>query len=250
MIFGYARVSTADQNHQLQLDALQAAGVDEVITDTISGGKKERPGLDRLLDKAREGDVIVVWRLDRLARSLSNLLQLVETLQARGIALKSLHEEINTASANGRLMLHLFGALGEFEKSLILERSAAGLASAKAEGRVGGRPPALSPEQQAMIRSLHRSGEIPAKALWEQFGISRPTFYRIVGGNSPAAQVSDKEELAGLLRKAIDNWTPHAPRNWLGKYGSLKTNGETPEAKEYARLRLLATFPAQTEDKE
>lgn len=180
MIFGYARVSTVDQNHQLQIDALQAAGVDEIITDTISGGKKERPGLDRLLDKAREGDTVVVWRLDRLARSLSNLIQLVETLKGRGIGLRSLHEEINTNTANGRLMFHLFGALGEFEKSLILERTVAGLAAARADGRVGGRPPALNPEQSAMVRSLHGTGETSVRALCEQFGISRMTLYRII----------------------------------------------------------------------
>ncbi|MGL6010208.1 MAG: recombinase family protein, partial [Shewanella oncorhynchi] len=107
MKLGYARVSTNSQDHQLQVDALNAAGVDEIITDTISGSSKKREGLDRLLDKAREGDTIVVWRLDRLGRSLSHLIQLVEQLKARGIGFKSLQEEINTDTANGMFFFHM-----------------------------------------------------------------------------------------------------------------------------------------------
>lgn len=179
MIFGYCRVSTQDQTHDLQLDALKAAGVDEIITDTISGGAASRPGLDRLLDKAREGDTIVVWRLDRLARSLSHLIALVEQLKERGIALKSLHEDINTGTANGRLILHIFGALAQFEKELTHERVMSGLAAAKAKGKTGGRPPALTEEQKRMIQTLADDG-ISRETLATQFNVSRATIFRVL----------------------------------------------------------------------
>lgn len=177
MIFGYARVSTHEQDHALQLDALHKAGVEEVVTDTISGTKRERPGLDRLLDKVRAGDSIVVWRLDRLARSLTNLLELVDTLNKKGVSIRSLHEDINTASANGRLILHIFGALGEFEAALVKERTMAGLQAARAQGRKGGRKPSLNPEQRRMVRSLIKDG-VPKTDICKQFGISRAALYR------------------------------------------------------------------------
>jgi DNA invertase Pin-like site-specific DNA recombinase len=177
MIFGYARVSTAEQDNAMQMTALNNAGVDEIISDKMSGTKKDRPGLERLLDKAREGDVIVVWRLDRLGRSMSNLLELVALLSERNITLKSLHENIDFSTANGRLQLHLFMMLAEFERSLLQERVMAGLAQAKAEGRVGGRPKSMTEEQLAMAKALveagHSKGEIA-----KQMNISRSTLYR------------------------------------------------------------------------
>lgn len=183
MIFGYARVSTYEQDHTLQLDALHKAGVEEVITDTMSGTKRDRPGLTRLLDKVREGDVIVVWRLDRLARSLSNLLELVDTLNKKGVSLRSLHEEINTASANGRLILHIFGALGEFEASLVKERTTAALIAARERGRKGGRKPALTEEQRRMARAMIKDG-IPKSDVAKHFGISRAALYRNLEGDT------------------------------------------------------------------
>lgn len=180
MIFGYARVSTSQQDHALQLDALKAAGVDEVITDTMTGTKTDRPGLDRLLDKAREGDTVVVWRLDRLARSMTNLLALVDTLQRRGVHLRSLHEEINTSTANGRLLLQFFGMMAEFEASLLKERTIAGLAAAKEQGRVGGRPRVMSDEQIAMASSLIAAGHNKTNVA-KQLGVSRATLYRNLG---------------------------------------------------------------------
>lgn len=177
MIFGYARVSTHEQDHSLQLDALKAAGVEEVITDTISGTTKSRPGLERLLDKIREGDTIVVWRLDRLARSLSNLLELVDTLAKKGVAIRSLHEDINTGTANGRLILQIFGALGEFEAALVKERTMAGLEAARAQGRKGGRKKSLTPEQVRMAKVLIADG-VPKTQVADQMNVSRATLYR------------------------------------------------------------------------
>lgn len=177
MIFGYARVSTADQNHQLQLDALDRRGVDEVITDTMTGSKKDRPGLNRLLDKARAGDTIVIWRFDRLARSTIDLLNLVDDLTKRGIHLESLHEGLSTAGATGRLMLTMFGALAEFERALMMERVAAGVEAAKAKGKTGGRPKSLTPDQIRMARDLVNAGHSKS-AVAENLGVSRATLYR------------------------------------------------------------------------
>ncbi|APU00784.1 DNA-invertase [Aeromonas phage Asp37] len=177
MIFGYARVSTNDQDHQLQLDALNKHGVDEVLTDTMTGSKRDRPGLNRLLDKAREGDTIVIWRFDRLARSTIDLLNLVEELTKKGIHLVSLHEGISTTGATGKLMLTMFGALAEFERNLLIERTMAGIESAKAQGRVGGRPKSLTTEQIAMAKDLVAAGYGKAEVA-SQMGVSRATLYR------------------------------------------------------------------------
>lgn len=177
MIFGYARVSTNDQDHALQLDALNKHGVDEIITDTMTGTKRDRPGLDRLLDKAREGDQVVVWRLDRLARSTVDLLALVETFKQRGIGIKSLHEDISTTGASGKLVLTMFAAIAEFEAALLKERTMAGLAAAKAKGRVGGRPKSMTPEQIAMASDLVKAGH-PKSEVAAMMQVSRATLYR------------------------------------------------------------------------
>ncbi|MGL5285916.1 MAG: recombinase family protein [Aeromonas sp.] len=185
MIFGYARVSTTQQDPTLQIDALTAVGVDEIITDQISGTRRERPGLDRLLDKAREGDVVVVWRLDRLARSMKDLLELVETLKTKGVGLRSLHEDINTTTANGMLILHIFAALAQFEAALLKERTLAGLQAARAQGRIGGRKPALTPEQVKMVRAMQSAG-ISKMEICRQMGVARATLYRHLEKNSDA----------------------------------------------------------------
>lgn len=178
MLIGYARVSTADQNADLQLRALNAAGVERTFTDQgVSGSRASRPELDRCLDTLREGDVLCVWRLDRLARSLRNLLDLVELLSQRGVHLRSLTESIDTSSASGRLVLSVFGALAEFERELIRERTAAGLEAARARGARIGRPAAVTRDQLAQARTLvaggHRVGDV-AKTL----GVGRSTLYR------------------------------------------------------------------------
>lgn len=145
MLIGYARVSTTEQNVGLQLDALHAANVEQVFTDEgVSGSVSSRPELDRCIAHLRSGDTLVVWRLDRLARSLKNLLELVESLSARGIHLRSLTEAIDTSSASGRLILSVFGALAEFERSLIIERTQAGLTAARLRRAKIGRPVAMS----------------------------------------------------------------------------------------------------------
>ncbi|CPS14526.1 recombinase family protein [Mycobacteroides abscessus] len=183
MLIGYARVSTVEQSTDLQLDALNAAGVEQVFTDEgVSGSMSSRPELDKCLAMSRAGDTLVVWRLDRLARSLRNLLELVESLSNRGIHLRSLTEAIDTSSASGRLVLSVFGALAEFERSLIIERTQAGLSAARLRGAKIGRPVAMSAGQVEHARTLvsagHRVGDV-ARTL----GVGRSTLYRMLGSS-------------------------------------------------------------------
>ncbi|SIG38023.1 site-specific recombinase PinR [Mycobacteroides abscessus subsp. abscessus] len=178
MLIGYARVSTVEQSTALQLDALHSAEVGRVFVDEgVSGSVSSRPELDRCLEVLREGDTLVVWRLDRLARSLRNLLELVESLSTKGIHLRSLTESIDTSSASGRLVLSVFGALAEFERSLIIERTQAGLAAARLRGARIGRPMAMSAGQVEQAKTLvsagHRVSEV-ARSL----GVGRSTLYR------------------------------------------------------------------------
>jgi DNA invertase Pin-like site-specific DNA recombinase len=144
MLIGYARVSTADQTLALQQDALQEAGCDKVFTDTASGSKQERAGLEDALSHVRKGDTLVVWRLDRLGRSLRHLIDTITDLSQRGIGFRSITENIDTTSSGGKLVFHIFGALAEFERDIIRERTNAGLQAARARGRLGGRPKALN----------------------------------------------------------------------------------------------------------
>ncbi|SKH29458.1 site-specific recombinase PinR [Mycobacteroides abscessus subsp. massiliense] len=181
MLIGYARVSTTEQSADLQLDALHAAGVEQVFTDEgVSGSVSSRPELDKCLAHLRAGDTLVVWRLDRLARSLKNLLELVESLSNSGIHLRSLTEAIDTSSASGRLILSVFGALAEFERALIIERTQAGLTAARARGARIGRPTAMTTGQIEQARTLvgagHRVGDV-ARSL----GVGRSTLYRVLG---------------------------------------------------------------------
>ena len=140
MLIGYARVSTADQTLDLQKDALQQAGCTKIFTDTASGAKAERTGLDEALNYVRQGDTLVVWRLDRLGRSLTHLIDTITTLNNRKIGFKSITENIDTTTSGGKLIFHIFGALAEFERDIIQERTQAGLTAARARGRKGGRP--------------------------------------------------------------------------------------------------------------
>lgn len=177
-LIGYARVSTADQDPALQLDALRAAGCARVFTDSASGAAASRPELDRALDHLRPGDTLVVWRLDRLGRSLRHLIETVDVFERREIGLRSLHESIDTTTPGGRLTFHLFGALAEFERALIRERTHAGLASARARGRHGGRPRAMTPEKLAVARHMYDSNEHTVAAIASTLGVSRATVYR------------------------------------------------------------------------
>ena len=186
MLIGYARVSTDDQILDLQTNALKSAGCKKIITDTISGAKADRPGLEQVLNMLREGDTLVVWRLDRLSRSLKNLIEVVEKLDRDGIQFKSLTESIDTTTPNGKLIFHLFGAFAEFERNIIRERTNAGLAAARSRGRVGGRKKALNPKQQEMAVEMYRAKNHPIKDILDIFGISKPALYRYVKATEEA----------------------------------------------------------------
>ena len=169
MLIGYARVSTDDQNLDLQRDALRLAGCEKIYEDRMSGAKAARPGLTMALEVARTGDVLTVWRLDRLGRSLHDLIVLGRKLDEMGIGLMSVQEKINTSSSGGRLVFHMFGALAEFERNLVRERTQAGLNAARARGRKGGRPKVLEPAKRQLVVKLYagtKPGEI--KALFKQ----------------------------------------------------------------------------------
>ncbi len=179
MDIGYARVSTGEQTLDLQRDALAKAGCDRVLEETASGAKADRPVLQEALAYARAGDTLVVWRLDRLGRSLPHLIETVAALAARGIGFKSLTEQIDTTTPGGKLVFHVFGALAEFERDLTRERTHAGLAAARARGRTGGRPKKLSdPKQLALARRLYRDGQTDVATICATLGISRATLYR------------------------------------------------------------------------
>lgn len=177
MTVGYARVSTAGQDEALQLNALEQAGCDRVFTDHASGATSSRPALDELLGMVRRGDTLVIWRLDRLGRSLRHLLEVVGDLEQRGVALRSLTESIDTASPSGRLTFHVFGAMAQFERDLIRERTKAGLVAARARGRVGGRPTVWTPEKREQARRMLAEGKTVATVA-EVLGVSRASVYR------------------------------------------------------------------------
>lgn len=175
MRFGYARVSTQDQSTDLQLDALFAAGCEEVIQEKVSGRSRARPELDSCLRTLRKGDVLVVWRLDRLGRSLKDLVDIIHGLEERQIAFQSLTENIDTSSAGGKLVFHLFGALAEFEHNLISDRTKAGLAAARARGRKGGRRPKMSQNDIKKAAAMLQDPDITKTEVAEHFGVSRVT---------------------------------------------------------------------------
>jgi DNA invertase Pin-like site-specific DNA recombinase len=180
MLIGYARVSTHDQTLNLQQDALTKAGCTKIFTDTISGVKTERKGLDEALNYVRKGDTLVVWRLDRLGRSLPHLITTMTDLEERGIGFKSLTENIDTTTSGGKLIFHIFGALAEFERNLIRERTQAGLTAARARGRIGGRPKALTGKQLAIAQSLYDDPKNSITDICRILKISKVTLYRSV----------------------------------------------------------------------
>jgi DNA invertase Pin-like site-specific DNA recombinase len=183
MLIGYARVSTNEQNLDLQRDALRKAGVrsKNLFTDKITGTKAERPGLEQTLSHLREGDTLVVWRLDRLGRSLKHLIETVTALQGQGVAFQSITENIDTSTAPGQLVFHIFGALAEFERNLITERTIAGLSAARARGRKGGRPKLkASATNVAMAKKLYRDKTNTPSDICKTLHISRATLYRYI----------------------------------------------------------------------
>lgn len=178
MIIGYARVSTDDQNLDAQADALAAAGAERIFSDKISGAKRDRPELAKMLDQLRPGDVVVVAKYDRLARSLRDLLDLVEAIKDRGAGFRSLAEDIDTTTPAGRLVFHVFASIAQFERERIAERTREGLQAAKSRGRVGGRPPALTAAQKAEVRRMRDDDQRAISEIARLFKISERTVRR------------------------------------------------------------------------
>lgn len=186
MLVGYARVSTIDQTPALQLDALTKAGCERIFKEQASGAQRDRPELQAALGFIREGDTLVVWKLDRLARSMKQLVETIEDMDGRGIGFRSLTEAIDTTTPGGKLVFHIFGALSEFERSIIRERTNAGLAAARGRGRTGGRPPALSAEDLAAARAMLADPGISVDAVATRLSVSPSTLYRHLPGGRGA----------------------------------------------------------------
>ncbi len=194
MLIGYARVSTQDQTLDLQTDALKRAGCEKIFTDMTSGTKSERPGLQEAMNHLRAGDTLVVWRLDRLGRTLKHLIATIADLSDKGIGFKSLQESMDTTTSGGRLIFHIFGSLAEFEREVIKERTIAGLQAARARGRLGGRPKLQSrdPKKIALARQLYEDGHMPVQEICDTLHIGKATLYRYV---------EDKTTKAGVRRE-------------------------------------------------
>lgn len=178
MIIGYARVSTDDQNLDAQTDALKAAGAGKIFADRISGSKRTRPELDKLLEQLRDGDVVTVTKYDRLARSLKDLLEIVEAIRDRGAGFRSLAEDIDTTTPAGRLVFHVFASIAQFERERISERTKEGLTAARKRGRIGGRPPVLSPAQKIEVRRMRDEEQRAVSEIARLFEVSTKTVRR------------------------------------------------------------------------
>ena len=178
MFIGYARVSTTDQHLDLQKDALNAAGCERIFTDIASGAKAQRPGLTEAIQYCRPDDTLIVWKLDRLGRSLPHLVETVRDLDARRVGFKSLQEDIDTTTSSGKLIFHIFASLAEFERDIIRERTKAGLTAARARGRKGGRPKGVDVKKKKAALSLKKDPDRSVKDICEIVGISRNTYYK------------------------------------------------------------------------
>lgn len=189
-LIGYARVSTKDQDPTLQRAALEEAGCERVFYETASGASRERPELTRMLDHVRRGDTVVVWKLDRLGRSVQHLIEVVTALRERGIGFRSLTEGFDTTTAMGEMLFHVLGALAQFERAIIRERTLAGLAVARAAGKTGGRRPKLTDRQVEMAQQMHAAGKHTITEIAEILGVSRPTVYRVLGSVSDTTEGS------------------------------------------------------------
>ena len=190
MLVGYARVSTHEQNLDLQKDALKAAGCEKIFVDQVSGAASARPGIDEAMAFLRSGDTLVVWRLDRLGRSLKDLIRLVGELEDKNIHFRSLEESIDTSNSTGRLVFHIFGALAEFERNLIRERTSAGLAAARARGRKGGRPKALNQKERERAVRLYNERKNTVKEICRIMKISKTTLYSYLKAESVEKSIS------------------------------------------------------------
>jgi len=178
MLVGYARISTVDQNLDLQIDALKKEGCEKIFKDVGSGSKFSRSGLDEAIQFMREGDILVVWRLDRLGRSLKNLIEVVTDFQEKKIGFRSLQENIDTSTSSGKLIFHIFASLAEFEREIIRERTKAGLEAARSRGKKGGRKKIMDSTQIAMAKSLRNDSRYTIDKICETLKVSRSTFYR------------------------------------------------------------------------
>lgn len=178
MLIGYMRVSTGDQSIDLQKDQLTQAGCDRIFQDVASGAKSDRQGLRDAIEFCRPGDVLVCWKLDRVGRSLKDLIEIVNTMKDRGVGFRCLTQQLDTTTPSGMLIFHVFGAMAEFERGLIRERTAAGLISARARGRLGGRPKIDNSKRAEVASTLHVEGKTSIKQICETLKISRATFYR------------------------------------------------------------------------
>lgn len=211
MLIGYARVSTINQNLDLQIDALKNAGCEKIYHDQISGSVINRPALDSLLQDIRKDDVLVIWKLDRLGRSFKDLITLVNSLLERGIGLKSLNDPIDTTTAQGRLIFNIFGSLAEFERELIRERTLAGLEAARARGKKGGRPIGLSKSAQGKAHSaelLYKEGKLSVAEICSQLDLSKATFYKYlklrgVPISTDTYRIRYKEPICTIINKEI-----------------------------------------------
>lgn len=192
MKIGYARVSTAEQLVDLQIDALKLAGCEKIYKDVVSGTKTQREGLDQALNDLRDGDTLVVWKLDRLGRSIQHLIETVKTLQERGVGFNSLQEHIDTTTSGGKLIFHIFSALAEFERDLITERTQAGLQAARARGRFGGRRFLLDNKKVNRMIEIYNQRINTVEEICKIFHISRASFYNYYNGK--------KEKDAAQLR--------------------------------------------------
>ena len=194
MKIGYARVSTHDQYLGMQEDALKQEGCEQIYTDIASGAKTDRLGLDEAINHLRANDILVVWKLDRLGRSMQHLIQTIRLLDGKNIGFKSLQEDINTTTSGGKLIFHIFGALAEFERDIIRERTQAGLTAARKRGRLGGRPPMLNPRQVKRLIELYDEQQSTVNEICKIFNISRPSFYNYLKKdkkNRPAIQAGN-----------------------------------------------------------
>ena len=180
MIYGYARVSTQEQNLEQQLEALKKAGTEKIFKDVISGGKTSRPGFDAMVGALKKGDTVIVTRLDRLGRSLRHLIETIENMKKWEVGFRSLTNQIDTTTPSGRLVFHVFAALAEFERELIRERTNEGLSNARAHGRVGGRPTSLGEAEVEALRQAHKAGTLATDALCKTFKVSPATLFRYV----------------------------------------------------------------------
>lgn len=219
MLIGYARVSTRDQKPHLQMDALREAGCERIFEETASGAKRDRPELAAALDYMRDGDSLVVWKLDRLARSTRQLLETVENLEQRGIGLKILTQNIDTTNAGGRLIFTVFSAIAEFEREIICERTRAGLEAARARGRKGGRPRALSEKDLKQAKALLTDPDITVETVARRLGVGPSTLYRYL----PAARHSIQDNSAAV--QFIDPGKLHVITPYVKR---TDDNGHTP----------------------